>query len=96
MGIFPQKQCAEEKSMWFLKEQKTSYLPMHLSQFRKFLRKLTFFEGGGGLKERYVLIPKLSNCEMINKESVFLSPNSPRHALIIMEQNVPMNGTQFF
>jgi hypothetical protein len=48
METFFQKQGAEEKSMWFLKEQKTGYLPMHLSQFRKFLRKLTFFEGWGG------------------------------------------------
>ncbi len=46
MGTFPQKQGAEEKPTWFLKEQKTGYLPMHLSQFRSFLRKLTFFEGG--------------------------------------------------
>jgi len=33
---FGQKQGIEEKPMWFLKEQKTGYLPMHLSQFRIF------------------------------------------------------------
>jgi hypothetical protein len=30
---FGQKQDAEEKPISFLKEQKTNYLPMHLSQF---------------------------------------------------------------
>ena len=42
------------KNMSYLKDLKTGYLPMYLSQFRNLLRKLTFFEVGG-LKSRFSL-----------------------------------------
>ena len=35
-----------KKTIAFLKERNLACLPMHLSQFRNFLRKLTFFLGG--------------------------------------------------
>jgi len=41
-----------KKNISFLKELKTGYLPMDLSQFRYFSKKLTFFEGWGGLNDR--------------------------------------------
>ena len=44
---FYQRRGVGKEIISFLKDLKTSYLPMHLSQFRKFLQKLTFFEGGG-------------------------------------------------
>jgi hypothetical protein len=52
---FGRKWVIKLKIIVFLKEQTTGYLPMYLSPFRLFWRKLTFFEGGGGLKILYII-----------------------------------------
>ncbi len=44
---FSGKKKVLKKKLSFLKDLKTGYRPMHLSQFRNFWRKLTFFWGGG-------------------------------------------------
>jgi hypothetical protein len=48
--IFREKRGFEKKTLSFLKDPKTGYLPMHLSQFRKIWRKSIFLRGGEALK----------------------------------------------
>ena len=46
----PKKRCLREKKYMILKDLETGYLPMYLSPFRNFWRKLTFLTGRGALK----------------------------------------------